>query len=62
MVTCCRLQYTLMPFSLTEASTVTLDVKLLGLSQRNPNNAFGAYAVWNVLINNHKYRGGSTGV
>ncbi len=46
----------------TETTTVTLDVKLLGLSQRNPNNAFGAYAVWNVLINNHKYRGGSTGV
>lgn len=46
----------------TETTTVTLDVKLLGLSQRNPNNAFGAYAVWNVLINNHKYRGGSVGV
>ena len=46
----------------TEATTVTLDVKLLGLSQRNPNNAFGASAIWNVLINNHKYRAGTVGV
>ncbi len=46
----------------TEAGTATLDVKLLGLSQRNPNNAFGAYAKWNVLINNHVYRPGSTGL
>ena len=46
----------------TEATTVTLDCKLLGLSQRNPNNTFGAYAVWNVLINNHCYRAGSTGL
>lgn len=45
----------------TEATTNTLDVKLLGLSQRNPNNAFGAYAIWNVLINNHVYRPGATG-
>jgi hypothetical protein len=46
----------------TEATTVTLDCKLLGLSQRNPNNAFGAYAVWNVLINNHCYRAGALGL
>ena len=45
----------------TEAATATLDVKLLGLRQI-PNNAFGAYAKWNVLICNHKYRGGATGV
>lgn len=45
----------------TEATTSTLDLKLLGLSQRNPNNTFGAYAVWNVLINNHVYRAGITG-
>lgn len=45
----------------TEATTVTLDVKLLGLSQRNANNSFGAYAVWNVLINNHCYRAGALG-
>lgn len=46
----------------TEATTVTLDCKLLGLSQRNPNNTFGAYAVWNVLINNHCYRAGAVGL
>lgn len=46
----------------TEATTVTLDCKLLGLSQRNPNNGFGAYAVWNVLINNHCYRAGAVGL
>jgi hypothetical protein len=44
----------------TEASTSTLDVKLLGLKQVS-NNAFGAYAKWLVLINNHVYRGGVTG-
>lgn len=45
----------------TEATTATLDVKLLGLSQRNPNNEFGAFAIWNVLINNHVYRPGAAG-
>lgn len=38
----------------TEATTVGLDVKLLGLAQR-PGNAFGAYAKWNVIVNNHVY-------
>lgn len=46
----------------TEAATATLDVKLLGLSQRIPDNTFGAYAKWNVLINNHVYRVGSPGL
>lgn len=45
----------------TEATTNTLDVKLMGLVQKS-NNAFGAYAKWLVLINNHLYRGGVTGV
>lgn len=45
----------------TEATTSTLDVKLLGLKQV-PGNAFGAYAKWLVLINNHLYRGGVAGV
>jgi hypothetical protein len=45
----------------TEATTITLDVKLLGLAQI-PGNAFGAYAKWNVLIANHLYRGGAVGV
>ena len=44
-----------------EATTATLDVKLLGLS-RIPDNTFGAYAKWQVLINNHVYRAGITGV
>ena len=46
----------------TEAATNTLDVKLLGLSQRDPTKTFGAFAVWNVLINNHVYRPGSLGL
>lgn len=47
----------------TEATTDTLDVKLLGLAQLAPPdaNAFGAYAKWLVLINNHTYRTGITG-
>lgn len=45
----------------TKANTVTLDVKLMGLSQRNPNNEFGLAAVWNVIINNHCYRAGTVG-
>jgi len=46
----------------TEATTSTLDVKLLGLAQTTEPNAFGAYAKWNVIINNHSYRTGITGV
>jgi len=38
----------------TEAATATLNVKLLGLSQRE-DNAFGASAKWLVKINNHVY-------
>lgn len=45
----------------TEATTSTLDVKLLGLVQRS-DNAFGAYSKWRVVINNHTYRTGVTGV
>lgn len=45
----------------TEATTATLDVKLMGLRQI-PNNDFGFYAKWNVLINNHRYRTGIAGV
>lgn len=44
----------------TEATTSTLDVKLLGLKQV-AGNAFGAYAKWLVLINNHVYRAGADG-
>lgn len=47
----------------TEAGTSTLDCKLLGLVQRpGATNVFGAYAKWKVLLNNHLYRGGITGV
>jgi len=42
----------------TEATTATLNLKLLGLSQRE-DNAFGARAKWLVLINNHQYKGGT---
>lgn len=45
----------------TEATTSTLDVKLLGLVQRS-DNAFGAYAKWRVIMNNHVYRAGITGI
>lgn len=45
----------------TEATTASLDVKLLGLSQKR-DNAFGAYAKWRVLINSHELRGGVLGI
>lgn len=45
----------------TEATTATLDVKLLGLAQR-ADNAFGAYAKWRVLFNNHELKTGVTGI
>jgi hypothetical protein len=43
------------------AVTSTLQLKLLQLAQRR-DNAFGEHAKWLVLINNHIYRAGSTGV
>lgn len=45
----------------TENTTSTLDVQLMGLIPRQPNT-FGAYAKWLVRINNHKYKGGITGL
>lgn len=42
-------------------TTITRNMKLLGLARR-PDNAFGAYAKWLVLINNHSYRAGTTGI
>ena len=45
----------------TEAVTIGLDVKLLGLS-RTPGNAYGAYAKWLVMINSHAYKAAVTGV
>ena len=48
----------------TEAVTATLDVKLLGLSQRKTTtpNTFGAYAKWEVVINNHYFKAGTLGI
>lgn len=40
------------------AATATLNLKLLGLSQR-PDNVFGTYAKWLVKINNHVYGSGT---
>lgn len=48
----------------SQAVTATLNLKLLGLSQRYNEggglNAYGAFAKWLCLINNHQYKG--TGV
>lgn len=43
------------------AVTATLQVRLLGLAQIQ-NNAFGDYAKWWVMINNHSYRIGQVGI
>jgi len=40
------------------AATATLNLKLLGLAQRQ-DNAFGQYAKWLVKINNHVYGAGT---
>jgi hypothetical protein len=45
----------------TEATTATLDVRLLGLC-RLPDNNYGAFAKWEVMINNHSYRSAPAGV
>lgn len=43
----------------TEATTATLNLKIMGLAQRE-DNAFGTRAKWIVKINNHQY-GSHTG-
>lgn len=45
----------------TEADTATLNLKILQLDP-TPGNAIGAFANWLVVINNHLYRGGVTGI
>jgi len=45
----------------TEADTATLNLKILQLDP-TPGNAVGAFANWLVVINNHLYRGGVTGI
>jgi hypothetical protein len=42
----------------TEATTATLQVKLLGLARRR-DNAFGEHAKWLVKINNHELNAGT---
>lgn len=39
----------------SEAATIGLDVRLLGLSQK-PGNAFGVAALWLVMLNSHQYK------
>lgn len=50
----------------TFATTSTLNLKLLGLSQRpagaGATPGYGLYAKWLVLLNNHTYRTGIAGV
>lgn len=45
----------------TEADTSTLNLKILQLDP-TPGNAVGNFANWLVVINNHLYKGGVTGV
>ena len=45
----------------TEATTSTLNCKILQLDP-TPGNAVGAFANWLVVLNNHLYRGGVTGI
>lgn len=45
----------------TEADTATLNCKILQLDP-SPENAAGAFANWHVVLNNHFYRGGVTGI
>jgi len=42
------------------ATTATLNLKLMGLKQA-PGNAYGAYATWIVMINQHELMGGTAG-
>jgi hypothetical protein len=44
----------------TEAVTATLDVRLLGLA-RIPDNNYGAFAKWEVKMNNHVFSAGVAG-
>jgi len=43
------------------ATTQALNLRLFGLAQK-PNNAFGAYAVWNVMFNQHELMGNTAGI
>lgn len=43
------------------AVTAGLTVKLIGLTQK-PNNAFGKYATWDVVFNQHEFQGATAGI
>jgi hypothetical protein len=45
----------------SEADTSTLNCKILQLDP-TPGNAVGAFANWLVVLNNHLYKGGVTGI
>jgi len=45
----------------SEADTATLNLKILQLDP-TPGNAVGAFANWLVVINNHLYKSGVTGI
>lgn len=45
----------------TEATTATLDLKILGLDPY-PGNAVGSFANWLVMINNHAFAAGTAGI
>jgi len=46
----------------TEATTDTLNCKLLRLVLREDCEGYGAFAKWEVTLNNHAFRAGVTGV
>lgn len=43
------------------ATTAALTVKIIGLTQR-PGNGFGAFATWDVVLNQHEFQGATAGV
>lgn len=43
------------------ATTAGLTCKILGLAQI-PNNAFGQYATWEVMFNQHEFMGNTAGI
>jgi hypothetical protein len=43
------------------ATSAALNLKIMGLVQK-PNNAFGAFATWLVMFNQHEFQGNTAGV
>jgi hypothetical protein len=43
------------------AVTAALNLKIMGLIQK-PNNAYGAYAAWLVMFNQHEWQGNTAGI